>query len=361
MRTAADVLSALDLAAAGTVPFHLVVAPVRLTVLCPEPLRARLVAYFAEALDDRPGDDPGGHVVHLLPGQVLDPEPTWTEWQREQGKSGRKDAVCDLEDGRLIRKLRSGVTFLQAPGVAVALGPLEANESTVINFINTQVLNAGLRDGWQLCHAAAVTKGARTLAISGLSGGGKSTSALRMMEIDGTGFMSNDRLLVRAGRPARALGIPKHPRINPGTILGNPRLRPMLSPARRATLAALPEAELWALEDKHDLIIPEVYGTGRVTYDGPLTDFWVLNWRRDSAAPTRVHEVALAERPDLLGAIMKSPGPFYRRPDGHFEPNGNAPDPGPYLAALRGVRVCEVSGGIDFDALARQGRRVLDG
>ena len=58
---------------------------------------------------------------------------------------------------------------------------------------------------------------------------------------------------------------------------------------------------------------------------------------------------------------MKSPGPFYQRPDGRFEPNGASPDPGPYLEALRGVRVSEVSGRIDFDALAAQGRRLFDG
>jgi len=357
MRTARDVLSALDLSAAGKAPFHLSVGPVHVTVLCPEPLRAALVAYFAEALGDRPGEI----TVHLLPGQALAPEPAWADWSREAGKSGRKDAVCDLADARLIRKIRSGVTFLQSAGAAVAFGPLEQNESTVINFINTQILNVCLRDGWQLCHAAAVTRGPRTLAISGLSGGGKSTSVLRMMDIDGTGFLSNDRVLVRSGRPPRALGIPKHPRINPGTILGNPRLHGMLSPARRAELAAMPAADLWALEEKRDLIISEVYGKDRVTYEGTLTDFWVLNWSRDSSTPTKVTEVTLAERPDLLVAIMKSPGPFYRHPGGSFEPNGNAPDPAPYLAALQGVRVCEVSGGIDFDALAGHGRRLLDG
>ncbi len=270
--------------------------------------------------------------MHLLPGQTLDPEPAWQDWAREAGKSGRKDAVCDLDGARLVRKVRSGVTFLQAPDAAIAFGPLAANVSTAINFINTQVLSACLREGWQLCHAAAVTDGTRGLAISGLSGGGKSTSVLRMMDLPGTRFVSNDRLLVRGGTPAAALGIPKHPRINPGTILGNPRLAPMLSDARRAELLALPEDDLWALEDKHDLIIGEVYGPGRVQYAAPLTEFWVLNWTRGSEAPTALAEVDLATRPDLLGAIMKSPGPFHQHADGRFEPNGAAPVPGPFLA-----------------------------
>ena len=229
-----------------------------------------------------------------------------------------------------------------------------------MNFINSQILNAAQQDGWQLCHAAAVTGQGRTLAISGLSGGGKSTSVLRMMDLEGTRFVSNDRLLVRAGDPPRCLGIPKQPRINPGTILGNPRLHALINPDRRAELLAMPPDALWSLEDKHDLMIGQVYGPGRVRFDAPLTDFWVLNWDRGSDLPTRVDQVDLATRPDLLTAIMKSPGPFYQHPDGHFEPNGAAPVPGPYLDALSGVRVSEVTGRVDFDVLAAQGRVLFD-
>ncbi|KMK68831.1 HprK-related kinase B [Puniceibacterium sp. IMCC21224] len=357
MKTAADVLARLDLAPAqGSDPFHIAVGPIAVTVLCPGPLRAELMAYFADALAEAPGDI----VVHLLPDQTLTPEPTWADWQRDPGKAGRKDATCDLDDARLVRKVRSGVTFLQAPGVAVAFGALGQNVSTVINFVNTQILSACLRDGWQLAHAAAVTRQGRTLAISGLSGGGKSTSILRMMDISGAQFMSNDRVLIRAGTPAQALGIPKHPRINPGTIIGNPRLRGMLSPARRAELEAMPLADLWSLEDKHDLFIPQIYGPDRICYGAALTDFWVLNWSHTTNAPTAVSEVTLTERADLLSAIMKSPGPFYQHRDGRFEPNGATPDPAAYLTALGDVRVSEVSGRVDFDVLAEHGRQLLD-
>ena len=101
------------------------------------------------------------------------------------------------------------------------------NESTVINFINTQILNTCLREGWHLAHAAAVTDGARARwLISGLSGGGKSTSILRLMDLSpALQFLSNDRVLIKGGAPgAVRSAFPKHPRINPGTILGNPRL-----------------------------------------------------------------------------------------------------------------------------------------
>lgn len=338
-------------------PFHLQVGHLGVTVHCPEPLRSTLTAYYAHCLSD----EPGGITVHLLPDQTISPEPEWTDWYREPGKAGRKDAVHELENGRLIRKVRSGITFLQGSGHAVAFGPLAENESTVINFVNTQILSAALREGWQLCHAAAVTGHGRTLAISGLSGGGKSTSILRMMDIKGTRFLSNDRVLVRGGTPPRALGIPKHPRINPGTILGNPKLHGMLAPERLAEITAMPTAELWELEDKHDLIIPDVYGSDRIQHEADLTDFWVLNWQHNADAPTQLHEVDLANRPDLLGAIMKIPGPFYQHPDGTFEPNGAAPNAAAYIDALKNVRLVEVTGRIDFDVIAAHGHELFNG
>ena len=357
--TLADTMARLDLdldraPATAAKPFHLTVGSVGVTVLCPGPLRAALVDYFSEALTDTPG----ALTVHLLPGQSLGADPAWTDWAREAGKAGRKDAICDLPGARLIRKVRSGVTFVQAPQAAIAFGPLTQNVSTVINFINTQILNDRLRDGWQLAHAAAVAGHGRGLAISGLSGGGKSTSILRMMDIDGLNFVSNDRVLVKDGR---ALGIPKHPRINPGTILGNPRLTDMLPPDRQAALRAMPKDALWELEEKYDLMIGEVYGPDRLQYDAPLTDFWVLNWDRTSTEPTDLRPVTLDQRSDLLAAIMKSPGPFYQHPEGQFEPNGAAPQAGPYLAALRGVTVQEVTGRIDFDALAARGQALFGG
>ncbi|SEP62773.1 HprK-related kinase B [Thalassovita taeanensis] len=355
---ATDVLAQLDLSPAEEAdPFYLQVGPITLKVLSPEPLRGALVEYFAEAL----GDGAAQLTVKLLPGQMLGVAPKWVEWAREPGKAGRKDAIFDLNDARLIHKVRTGVTFLQSQTEVLAFGPLMDNVSTVINFINTQVLNICQRGGWQICHAAAVTNGIRTLAIAGLSGGGKSTSILRMMDLEGTRFVTNDRLMVRGGSPVEALGIPKHPRINPGTIVGNPRLHGMLSPARHTELREMAPEALWTLEEKYDLIIEDVYGPNRVQYAAPLTDFWVLNWSRQSNAPTRVTEVALADRPDLLGAIMKSPGPFYQFPDGQFLRNGIAPIPAAYLEALQGVRVKEVSGGIDFDALAEQGRVLFNG
>ncbi|SDJ69196.1 HprK-related kinase B [Aliiruegeria lutimaris] len=352
-----EVLDRLDFSALdGSEPIHLAVGHLRLALICAEPLRSILADYFSDALD-APGNPDA--TVEVLDGQTLTPAPDWVDWAREPGKTGRKDAIFDLEDGRLVHKVRTGVSFVQSPERLVAFGPAAEHPNQVINFVNTQFLNICQRQGWQICHAAALGNGRRSLGIAGLSGGGKSTSVLRLMDIDGLAYITGDRLLVRKGTPPDALGIPKLPRINPGTIHGNPRLHGMLDNVRRAELAAMPGEALWKLEEKHDLHVGQVYGTGRVCFEGPLTHFWVLNWHRDSDTPMAVEPVMLADRPDLLAAIMKSPGPFYQKPTGAFLTDGERPDPQGYLDALEGVDIFEIRGKLDFDALFDAGQALF--
>lgn len=358
LRTAGDVLSQLDVSVLGDAePIWLRVGHLRARIDCTGSLHGELVEYFADALAT-PGT--ADAVIEVLDGQSLSPAPAWIDWAREPGKTGRKDAICDLDDARLVHKVRTGVTFLQSPERAVAFGPCAAHPNQVINFVNTQFLNICQRQGWEICHAAALTDGQRTLGIAGLSGGGKSTTILRLLDIDGTAYVSGDRLLVRRGAPPAALGIPKLPRINPGTIVGNPRLHAMLGADRLAELNAMPVDDLWSLEEKHDLHVGQIYGPGRLRFDAPLTHFWVLNWNRASNDPTSVAPVHLADRPDLLCAIMKSPGPFYQKPDGAFLTDSELPDPAKYLAALDGVAVFEVRGRIDFDAIFAAGRTLFE-
>ena len=61
--------------------------------------------------------------------------------------------------------------------------------------------------------------------------------------------------------------------------------------------------------------------------------------------------VDLRARRDLLGAIMKSSGPFYQHADGSFLRDRIPLDEEGYLRSLKGVRVYEASGGVDFDGL----------
>ncbi|MCK7612918.1 HprK-related kinase B [Roseibium sediminicola] len=320
-------------------------------------LLAELLRYFQHVISAPADPD---MTVHVLGEAELPFTVDYTDWAREPGKTGRKDAIADLEGGRTVLKVRTGVQFLQAPGWAIAFGPTEPHPNQVINFINTQILNHFQREGWVACHAAAVRTATKGLAISGLSGGGKSTTMLRLMEIAGTHYVTNDRLLVRnAGKRTDALGIPKLPRINPGTIVTNARLAGIIDEEREEELRNMEPDELWHLEEKYDLFIDDIYGPGRISHDTQLTDFWVLNWSRDSADPTAVTEVKLEDRPDLLSAILKSPGPFYQAPDGVFWTDHAEMNTQAYLNALKNVQVWEVTGHIDFDALFEAGADLL--
>jgi hypothetical protein len=51
-----------------------------------------------------------------------------------------------------------------------------------------------------------------------------------------------------------AAGIPKLPRINPGTIVNNPRSNNLIPMSRRQELTSLPQTELWDLEKSMMLI-----------------------------------------------------------------------------------------------------------
>ncbi|MEZ4450116.1 MAG: HprK-related kinase B [Nannocystaceae bacterium] len=364
-------LSVRDLAAelrrerpvVGRLGLH--VGDLRVAVLSnDEGLLADLGRYFAAYRDDAAVDDAGAIEVVALEG----PPPALPEHQAvdfvprqpEPGKRGIKEESLEIAGGRLIRKVRTGMLFLTGSGVHLAVGRCRRFQNQIINFVNSRVIEAQMRAGWLLCHAAAVSLGERGLALAGFSGMGKSTLALHLMEAPGIAYVSNDRLLIkREGDAVRIAGVPKLPRINPGTAMSVPRLRGLLSPARQAELAALPTGELWALEDKLDVDVDAVYGAGRVALGAAARALMILNWTR-GGGPLEVAEVDLSQRPDLLGVVMKSAGLFYDHDEAEGASAGE-PTPGPYLEALAGLRVVECRGGVDFAGARAAGLELLRG
>ncbi len=315
------------------------------------PLLERLAAYFAH-LPPTPTDMSIEIVAVECP--VCDTGWPFVDWRREPGKRGRKDAILELADGRLVLKVRTGMLFLQSARRRIAAGPCLANDNQLINYINSQLMNRLQQRGWLICHAAALGEGDRAVALAGFSGNGKSTLMLRLMELPGYRYLTNDRLFLRAEeRGVMAVGIPKLPRINPGTLVSNPRLAPLLPAARRAALLQLPEQQLWELEEKHDVDVAAVYGEERIDTSTPLplSALLILNWRRDADTPTVLQKVALAERRDLLPAVMKTPGPFYQDNDGRFQRDDDPLPESDYLQLLSEVEVIEATGSIDFDRL----------
>lgn len=288
--------------------------------------------------------------------EVCDSGLPFRDWRREPGKQGRKDAYLDLSDGRLVLKLRTGMLFLQSERQRIAVGPCLTHDNQLINFINAQIMNRLQQQDWLICHAAALTAHGRALAIAGFSGNGKSTQMLHMMEHRESRYLTNDRLFLRAtGGAPQALGIPKLPRINPGTLLNNPRLASLLPAQQRERLLQLPKQTLWELEEKYDVDVARLYGTDRIDTSTPmpLRGLLILNWHRESGVPTAMRQVDLAHRRDLLPAVMKSPGPFYQDRAGRFQRDDDPLRESDYLRIFRDTEVFEVTGRADFDLLTK--------
>jgi HprK-related kinase B len=265
------------------------------------------------------------------------------DWKREPGKSGRKDAYLNFPGGRLVLKVRTGMLFLQSESACIAAGPCLEYDNQVINFINAQYMNWLQHRQWLICHAAGMVHNGRGFGIAGFSGGGKSTLMLHLMDHGEVKYLTNDRLFVKPiDDNVVARGIPKLPRVNPGTIVHNPRLHPLIPAPQRESLLQLPPEKLWELEEKYDVDVEQVYGKGRIVPEVPLSAFLVLNWKRDGTAPLGVNAVDLGQRRELLGAIMKSPGPFYQYPDGSFYQDDTGFDEQAYRDIFSAVTVYEV-------------------
>ena len=308
-------------------------------------LVAELKDYFGPFL--APADGPT-LTVTALETPVLDTGLSFQVKQPDPGKKKIKEEWADLADGRVVRKRLTGMIFAFGGQNHLAAGPCLANSNQVINFVNNRMIQLELNQGALLAHAAGVRREGAGLALAGFSGMGKSTLALHLMSL-GTTFISNDRLLVRRDDgPPLMTGVPKLPRINPGTALNNPDLAGVIPPHERKQFAEMTSDQIWTLEHKYDVDIAQCFGPDRFKLQSPLNALALLNWQRDGGA-LDMHQVELAARPDLLAAFKKDRGLF-------FLSEGNEPDHSDraYLEALSGVKVFELGGGVDFLGAAQR-------
>lgn len=310
-----------------------------------EPLEEKLEQYFAVfraegarvdaevfAFD---GDVPG------LPDEfeVKVPEP---------GKKNVKEHILRLDDGVVVRKIRTGVHLGYFGDHRIAAGPLVRNANQVVNFVNNVYMDWLLAERGQLFHAAGVCQGNIGLGLAGPSGKGKSTLALRLLE-SGLDFVSNDRLVVReTDRGLSMRGVPKYPRINPGTIINQKALVPLASATDLARYRALSEDELWDLEEKYDAFVDECFDGCQFRLAARLAMFVLIDWDRKLDEPARLERAEPGAVRHLLPAVMKTPGVMLPVASRRV-PVAREED---YLALLSQAPLFVLRGGVDFDLAA---------
>ncbi len=321
-------------------------------------LLQKLRAYFQAFFQETPLEAPTMEILAIQSlTHDLDLHVLFHVRPPEPGKTRIKEEFADLPDGRLVRKRATGMLFAFGNGRNVAFGDCLANDNQVVNFVNNRFMELMLNRDCILGHAAAVSTGKRGVAIAGVAGAGKSTLSLKLLE-RGFSFVSNDRLLVRAGKNGLEMsGVAKHPRVNPGTIIHHPSLRRMLSSEEIEYFENLSETALWTYEQKYDVLVNDVFGPGRVCMVSPLDALVLLHWDRERDAPLQILPANLDLEPEVIECFMKSPGLFY-------EPSAESMarlTPESYRAHLRRIPVFVLRGGVDFESAADFCSRILQG
>jgi HprK-related kinase B len=318
---------------------HLGFGDVRVDVTGEEKLLRRLAGYFGGFVAQSASATSLPSTLALVEGTAPEPGIALTPWD-----SRGKDSFGDIDGYRLVRKDRTGV-LIQVHGRDWTMqGPLSRNFSQVVNVIGAMYGLRVLARGCAMVHASYVARDGKGLAVVGQSGTGKSSVAVRLLE-EGFEFVSNDRLILELnGKDVIGHGLPKLPRVNPGTLLAGAQTRRILDEEARRRYSAMPAEELWAVEDKYDLDVSQALGR-RWLLSAPVAGILMLEWRfgNSGLAVTRLRpEQALA----ALRGVSKDFGSFdqllCRRTDTALRD------------AAERVPVFRITGGADPGLLARK-------
>src|SRR5262249_10688877 len=306
-------------------------------------IQARLASYFRPWVIS--GAPPLAEVTLIQGALPLSGE--FVDVQRDGGRRP-KEATQEVPGGRLVIKRATGVLIGLWAGGAFAAGDPRTHLNQGVKLINNCDAKGGLRPRHLRLHASAVPGKERAAVLAGPPGAGKSTSALHLVEA-GFRCLSNDRVLAKPlPDMVEALGYPKQPRVNPGTLLGHPRLSTLLDPADRADLRALPVPALWDLERKSDVDLDRIYGDGTFELRGRMEALVLLKWRRYGQGRD-VRRLSVDEALAALPLVYKNLGAF----DLDRIPGAGITDAerACYRELFSRVTVAEVTGRVDFSGL----------
>jgi len=255
-----------------------------------------------------------------------------------------KEASYNVPGGRIVVKRRTGVVVYIAEPDHCVVGDLVRNLNQAANVISMVFAKAMLRRGYVMLHASAALGEEGGVAFAAQSGAGKSTMALALVEA-GYQFVTNDRLLVRLDNgQVEMVGVPKIPRVNPGTLLRLSRLTALLPPEARRRYEHMSPDALWATEEKRDVEVDRIFGPGTFQLTGRLRVIYLLAWRQGEVR-WEVHPLEPAVRRAALRRMVKRVGVQDLQP----------PAPAAQEAALDAmadaIPVYEVTGQPDVGAL----------
>lgn len=256
-----------------------------------------------------------------------------------------KEEYCDAPDGRIVRKILTGMVFIFSTDLNLAVGKCLKNSNQVINFINNRYIEFMLRKNCLLFHAAAVSGNSGGAVICGCAGAGKSTLALNLLEY-GLYFLSNDRVLAKKLNKdtVKIYGVPKLPRVNPGTIITSDVLIKILPKDEQKLFKKLNKEDLWELEHKYDIYIDSIFGSGKFIMETKMKWLFILNWKRNGDI-MQIDRINLQERQDLFPTFIKSPGLFYTPEKDKIKIDMSGER---YLELLKNIDIFEITGEVDF-------------
>jgi HprK-related kinase B len=239
----------------------------------------RLQQYFRPYLAN---DGSAPHVVLHARRQRPEYDPARMRvWQRpSRPDRAPKESYYDTRGVRYILKNRTGILIKLHEHNAEIVGDVLRHSNQVVNLIGTLFGLSLVERGYVMLHSSGVVRTGTDEAtiFLGNSGSGKSSVALQLLERGGYDYLSNDRVLLRVDKGrTHAIGIPKKPRVNPGTLLASTSLSRLLSSRKRPLYDALPREELWAIEDKTDVDVARALGA-RERLDGQLVRAYSLAW-----------------------------------------------------------------------------------